>query len=67
LQVETYFANHRGIGFTRNDWDNYADYIALYGSSMPMEELTMPRIPFARQLPAAVRLLLQAPRAFSIV
>ena len=55
LQTETYFANCRGIGFTREDWDNYGDYIALYGSSELMPELAMPRIPFARLIPAELR------------
>jgi len=55
MPVETYFANVRGIGFTREDWDNYDDYIALYGSSELMQELPLPRIPFARQIPASLR------------
>ncbi len=55
LPVETYFANFRGIGFTREDWDNYDEYLHLYGSSEPMQELPLPRIPFARLIPAALR------------
>jgi len=59
LEVETYYANWRGDGYSRVDWDNYDDYIALYGESNGMKELDMPRIPFARQLPAELRLMLQ--------
>ena len=59
MPVETYFANVRGIGFTREDWDNYDDYIALYGSSELMQELSMPRIPFARQIPTYLRMKFQ--------
>jgi hypothetical protein len=55
MPVETYFANVRGISFTREDWDNYSDYIALYGSSELMQELSLPRIPFARQIPTFLR------------
>ena len=59
LAVESYFANWRVDSYTRADWDNYDEYIALYGESKGMEELPMPRIPFARQLPAELRLMLQ--------
>jgi hypothetical protein len=55
LPTETYFANMRGKGFSRESWDNYADYVALYGEGEPMKELELPRIPFARQLPAEIR------------
>jgi hypothetical protein len=55
MPVETYFANVRGSSFSREDWDNYDDYIALYGSSDGMQELPLPRIPFARQIPASLR------------
>ena len=57
---ETYFANVRDGAFTRVAWDNYADYVALYGEGGSMRELELPRIPFARQLPAAVRELIHA-------
>ncbi len=57
--MESYYANWRGDGYSRADWDNYADYIALYGDSKGMKELDLPRIPFARQLPAELRLMLQ--------
>ena len=59
LEVETYYANWRGEGYSRQDWDNYEEYISLYGESKGMKELDMPRIPFARQLPAELRLMLQ--------
>ena len=54
LEVESYFANFRSNGLSRSDWDNYADYQALYGDGGTMQELDLPRIPFARQLPVAV-------------
>ena len=59
IEVESYYANWRGDGYSRADWDNYDEYLALYGESNGMEELPMPRIPFARQLPAELRLILQ--------
>jgi hypothetical protein len=60
LAIESYYANWRSTGLSRSDWDNYADYVALYGEGGPMRELDLPRIPFARQLPAAVRELIGA-------
>ena len=59
LLVGSDYANNRGNSLSRVCWDNYPDYIALYGESNGMEELPMPRIPFARQLPAELRLMLQ--------
>ena len=59
LEVESYYANWRGDGYSRVDWDNYDQYLELYGESKGMKELDLPRIPFARQLPAEVRLMLQ--------
>lgn len=59
LLTETYFANWRNNGFSRQSWDNYDQYLELYGESNGMKELDMPRIPFARQLPAELRLMLQ--------
>ncbi len=59
--AETYFANVRSQGISRDAWDNYADYLALYGDSLPMAELPYPRVPFARQLPSAVRQRLATP------
>ena len=59
LLVESYFANYRSNGFSRDCWDNYHDYVALYGAGELMEELPLPRIPFARQIPMQLRLSLQ--------
>jgi hypothetical protein len=59
LLAETYYANWRSDGFSRQSWDNYDQYLELYGDSESMKELDMPRIPFARQLPAELRLMLQ--------
>ena len=59
LLTETYFANYRHNGFSREDWDNYSDYVSLCGTGTLMRELELPRIPFSRQLPAETRLLLQ--------
>jgi len=59
LLVESYFANYRSNGFSRDCWDNYHDYVALYGASELMEELPLPRIAFARQIPMQLRLTLQ--------
>lgn len=61
MLAETYFANVRGKGFSRESWDNYADYVALYGEGEPMKELELPRIPFARQLPPEIRQLAGVP------
>ena len=55
MPVETYFSSFRNKGFSRDTWDNYEDYLELYGSSELMEELSYPRIPFARQLPEVIR------------
>ena len=59
LLVESYFANYRSNGFSRDCWDNYHDYVALYGAGELMEELPLPRIPFARQIPMQLRQSLQ--------
>ena len=59
LLAETYYANWRSDGFSRQSWDNYDQYLELYGESNGMKELDIPRIPFARQLPAELRLMLQ--------
>jgi len=59
VEVESYFANWRSNGFSRDSWDNYSDYVALHGEGVSMEEMALPRVPFARQLPAEVRLQLQ--------
>ncbi len=59
LLVESYFANYRSNGFDRDCWDNYHDYVALYGAGELMEELPLPRIPFARQILSQLRQSLQ--------
>ena len=60
LLAESYFANYRSNGFSRDCWDNYHDYVALYGAGELMEELPLPRIPFARQIPMQLLLALQS-------
>jgi hypothetical protein len=60
LLAESYFANYRSNGFSRDCWDNYHDYVALYGEGELMEELPLPRIPFARQIPMQLLLALQS-------
>jgi hypothetical protein len=60
LLAESYFANYRSNGFSRDCWDNYNDYVALYGAGELMEELPLPRIPFARQIPMQLLLALQS-------
>ena len=61
LLVESYFANYRSNGFSRDCWDNYQEYVQLYGPGSLMEEMALPRIPFARLLPIALRKLLGLP------
>ena len=55
LLTETYFPSFRGKHVSREAWDNYADYQALYGEGNVMSELPHPRIPFQRQVPAEIR------------
>jgi hypothetical protein len=55
LLCETYFASARGNQFSRESWDNFSAYQALYGNGAAMVELALPRIPFARQLPVEIR------------
>ena len=59
LLAESYYASASGDGdgFTRQVWDNLADYLALYGEENTMDELAMPRLVFSRQLPAEIRAL----------
>lgn len=49
LQVESYFDI-----LPRKFWDNYGEYMALYGEDLPMEELPLPRVEFTRQLPISL-------------
>ncbi len=60
LLAESYFANFRSSGISRDAWDNFQEYVELYGDSHTMNELDLPRVPFARQLPGAVRELIGA-------
>jgi hypothetical protein len=55
LLTETYVATERGGTITRESWSNYGDYLDRFGTSAPMTDMPMPRIPFARQLPAEIR------------
>jgi hypothetical protein len=54
VATESYFSSYRTNGFSRQSWDNYSEYVALYGEGELMQELGMPRIAFSRQIPAAV-------------
>jgi hypothetical protein len=46
---------------TRRRFDNYADYVALYGEGTPtIAEMALPRVKSARQLPHALRRRLAA-------
>ena len=55
LLTESYLPTCRHEELTRVLWNNYENYISLYGSSETMDELPMPRIPFSRQLPLRIR------------
>lgn len=39
---------------SREQFDNAAEYAALYPNAAPMQELDLPRVKFARQLPRAI-------------
>lgn len=53
--AETYIDN-----VSREQFDNHAEYLALYPDPAPMTELDLPRICYARQLPNAIRRKLDA-------
>ncbi len=55
LLTESYLPTYRDGELTRVAWNNYYNYINLYGSSETMDELPIPRIPFSRQLPLRIR------------
>jgi uncharacterized delta-60 repeat protein len=55
LLTESYLSTYRNGELTRLAWNNYDNYLSLYGSSKTMDELPMPRIPFSRQLPLRIR------------
>ena len=51
VPAETFIDN-----VTRERFDNYAEFEALYGAApAPMEELPLPRAKSARQVPRAIR------------
>lgn len=50
LPVESYFDI-----IPRHSWDNYTDYLSLYGSEQPIQEIDAPRVYFERQLPTALK------------
>ena len=43
----------------RKTLDNYSEYIKLYGKDIPIQELTLPRIKFRRQLSARLKSILE--------
>jgi VCBS repeat-containing protein len=54
LVVESFVDNQ-----PRCDWGNYTAYLSLYHQELPIPELPLPRVKFKRQLPSALRHLLQ--------
>ena len=55
LLTESYLPTYRDGELTRIAWNNYENYLSLYGTSETMDELPMPRIPFSRQIPLRIR------------
>ena len=55
LLTESYLPTYRDGELTRVLWNNYENYLSLYGTSDTMDELPMPRIPFSRQIPLRIR------------
>ena len=55
LLTESYLPTYRDGELTRVLWNNYENYLSLYETSETMDDLPMPRIPFARQLPLRIR------------
>ncbi len=51
--VESYVDN-----LPRQSWDNYAEYLELYGEDQAIQEMALPRVRYSRQLPAALKLKL---------
>ena len=47
----------------RAAFDNYREYVALYGADRPIAEMPQPRITMARHLPQALRARLGMERA----
>lgn len=50
MPAETFVDN-----VTRRGFDNYDEYVALYGEGSPVPELPLPRVKNRRQLPARIR------------
>ena len=57
LHTETYFACRTIENDSREVWNNYPQYLALYGEASHMQMLAHPRIPLARNLPNRIRQL----------
>ncbi len=57
LPVESYYDI-----IPRHCWDNYAEYVQLYGEGDPIQEMDLPRVCFARQLPTALKQMLSISR-----
>jgi hypothetical protein len=55
LLTESYLPTYRDGELTRVAWNNYDNYLSLYGSSETMDELPISRIPFSRQIPLRIR------------
>ncbi len=58
LLTESFIELNRATGSSqtiRASWSNWSDYLALYSEAKPMDEMVMPRIPFARQLTPELR------------
>ncbi len=54
LLVESFVDNQ-----ARGAWDNHQHYLALYGEELPIREMPLPRIKYARQLSGMLRSHLQ--------
>ena len=57
-ETETYIDH-----ISRRVFDNYAEYEAMYGQEVEMQELSLPRITTARQVPEHIRARLAKPAA----
>ena len=43
----------------RTAWNNYGEYLSIYGEEVTLDEMNLPRVQFQRQLPADLRLKLE--------
>ena len=57
LLTETFFACRTIDNDSREVWNNYSEYLSLYGEASHMLMLPHPRIPLARNLPNRIRQL----------